>query len=162
MFWGGGGGGLCVVGSSGRKRRVRRRRPRLDTSAESGANGGAGHVCPVAAAARQPRGGGLGGRTRPVSGFRKPARFGGGGGRDARFAQIFGTGGLISADRRTKPTLMLTIPRSSLSRLQRIFLSQRSKLWSLMMLAAGVNASDYRYSRNIGRVNRRISAWILT
>ena len=28
-------------------------------------------------------------------------------------AQIFGTRGLISADRRTKPTLMLTIPRSN-------------------------------------------------
>ena len=40
-------------------------------------------------------------------------------------AQIFGTRGLISADRRTKPTLMLTIPRSLLSRLQRIYRPQR-------------------------------------
>ena len=54
------------------------------------------------------------------------------GGRDAledifeyRRAQIFGTRGLISADRKTKPTLMLTIPRSLSSRLQRIYRSQR-------------------------------------
>ena len=40
-------------------------------------------------------------------------------------AQIFGTRGLISADRRTKPTLVLTIPRSLSSRLQRIYRSQR-------------------------------------
>ena len=36
--------------------------------------------------------------------------------------------GLISADRRTKPTLMLTIPRSEQSRLQWIYLFQRLKL----------------------------------
>ena len=44
--------------------------------------------------------------------------------------QIFGTRGLISADRRTKPTLMLTIPRPLSSRLQGIYRSQRLKLWS--------------------------------
>ena len=43
-------------------------------------------------------------------------------------AQIFGTEGLISTDRGTKPTLMLTIPRSIQSRLQRIYLSQHLKL----------------------------------
>jgi hypothetical protein len=56
---------------------------------------------------------------------------GGGGSRCARIlrAQIFGTRGLISADRRTKPTLMLTIPRPLSSRLQGIYRSQRLKLW---------------------------------
>jgi hypothetical protein len=39
-----------------------------------------------------------------------------------------GTEGLISTDRGTKPTLMLTIPRSMQSRLQRIYLSQHLKL----------------------------------
>ena len=52
---------------------------------------------------------------------------------DDRSADVRGTNksknkGLISADRRTKPTLMLTIPRSEQSRLQWIYLFQRLKL----------------------------------
>ena len=58
-----------------------------------------------------------------------------------------GNKGLISADRRTKPTLMLTIPRSEQSRLQWIYLSQRLKLRSSMML----RPRPYRYARHIGR-----------
>ena len=77
-------------------------------------------------------------------------------------AQIFGTEGLISTDRGTEPTLMLTIPRSIQSRLQRIYLSQHLKLClsvhtrtasgpggrrNLMMW----DPRAYRYSRYIGR-----------
>ena len=67
--------------------------------------------------------------------------------------------GLISADRRTKPTLMLTIPRSEQSRLQWIYLSQRLKLRSSMML----RPRPYRYARHIGRGEyRRFPPWIQT
>ena len=70
-----------------------------------------------------------------------------------------GNKGLISADRRTKPTLMLTIPRSEQSRLQWIYLFQRLKLrWSTML-----SPEAYRDARHIGRGEyRRFPAWILT
>ena len=83
---------------------------------------------------------------------------------DDRSADVRGTNksknkGLISADRRTKPTLMLTIPRSEQSRLQWIYLFQRLKLrWSTML-----SPEAYRDARHIGRGEyRRFPAWILT
>ena len=66
--------------------------------------------------------------------------------------------GLISVDRRAKPTLVLTIPRS-------LFKSSTKDLsFPMFEIVMTYDAAfRYRYSRSIGKGEyRRFPAWILT